>query len=274
MTIVLRHVTDVERARKQVAALETKPARFLQLLEKNTAALDAVLNWTLSTLQCRSLLDPVAKDPAIWRDLRISAQAATAIFVAAETPAGQIECEVGGPVRFAATGPRDAANAGAWLRAMWLAVIDRNDDLIQQLCAVSLDTLRASGAEHDAYIYPWVEVVRNFVAHKEISAELFTAALDGTDPDNARIMIQLIYPPIQMFYHLLRRDGEKFNTAFEQALEQHKKYWTGHLERADQPDGYIALAPLAIAVLARSVGLSITVESEYAPTNFVHGIRP
>jgi len=226
------------------------------------------------------VLDPAAEDSAVWQDLRLSAQSAAAIFAGAEAPSGQtVEFEVGGPVRFAGTGPRSAASAGAWLRAAWLAVIDRNDDLIQRLCAVSLDTLRASGAEHDAYMYPWLETVQNFLAHREVPADLFTAALDGTDPDNARItpprvMIQLVYPPIQMFYYVLRRDEEKFNNAFAQALEQHQKYWTANSERIDEPEGFVALAPLAIAVLARSVGLSVTVESEYAPRNFVEGIRP
>ena len=77
-----------------------------------------------------------------------------------------------------------------------------------------------------------------------------------------------------MFYYVLRRDEEKFNNAFAQALEQHQKYWTANSERIDEPEGFVALAPLAIAVLARSVGLSVTVESEYAPRNFVEGIRP
>jgi hypothetical protein len=100
--------------------------------------------------------------------------------------------------------------------------------------------------------------------------------MDGTDPDTARItprraMVQLIHPPIETFYHLLRRDDEKFNASLDRALKQHRSYWTSAEELVNDPDGFLALAPLA---LARSVGMGVDVESEYLPANFLLGNRP
>ena len=114
--------------------------------------------------------------------------------------------------------------------------------------------------------------------HREVTPDLFGAAMDGTDPDQARltppgVMLQLIYPPIRMFSYLLRRDEAQFDTALTDAVQQYRTFWSAG-DNAGSPDGFIALAPLAIAALARSVGMSVDVESEYLPRNFVHGIRP
>ena len=51
------------------------------------------------------------------------------------------------------------------------------------------------------------------------------------------------------------------------------RYWTTE-DLADDPGGFLALAPLAMAVLGRSVGLSFDVQSDYAPTDLLAGSRP
>ncbi|MBE8517541.1 immunity 49 family protein [Amycolatopsis sp. H6(2020)] len=277
MTTVSRHPIDQDVARKQVDALAPKIGFYIDYVETDPSALNNVLRRALTLTRYRSVVDPAAADPETWRDLRTAAEAGTAIFTAA-TGEGEVEAVVTRPMRFAATGPTSTADAGNWLTAAWLAVVDRNDDLIQRLCAVPLDLLLASG-EYDAYMAPWLETVRNFLTRREIPAELFGAAMDGTDPDAVRntprrAMLQLIYPPIEMFYHLLRRDDEKFNASLARALEQHRSFWTSDEELVDDPDGFLALAPLAIAVLARSAGMNVDVESEYLPSNFLLGIRP
>ncbi|MEU7787879.1 immunity 49 family protein [Amycolatopsis sp. NPDC049159] len=279
MTTVPRHPTDESAAWEEIEDLSPQVITFLDRVGKNAAALKNLQQTTLMLTQWRTVVDPVAGQLETWEDLRIAAQAATAVFTAADTGEGQpVEAVVAKPVRFAATGPTSAANPGAWLNAAWLAVIDRNDDLIQRLCAVSPETLRAAGTEHDAYLDPWVETVRTFLAHREVTPELFGAAMDGTDPDNARVtppqvMLQLVYPPIKTFYYLLRRDQAQFTSALTDTVRQHRTFWSAD-GLADSPDGFLALAPLAIAVLARSVGISVDVDSEYLPRNFVDGIRP
>jgi hypothetical protein len=275
---VPRHAVDRDACREEVDDLTPDLSAAVDRLENGRGTLKNVLHQALELLRYRTGVDPSAAEPETWRDLRTAAQAATALFAAA-TGDGEIEAEVTRPMRLPATGPTIAANAGHWLTGAWLAVIDRNDELIQRLCAVPLDTLRASGAEHDDYMYPWVETVQAFLAHREVTPEMFRAAMDGTDPDTARItprriMLQLVYPPIKMFYYLLRRDEEKFTAATVSALDDHRSYWTGDEGSAEDPDGFLALAPLAVAVLARSAGMPVDVASDYLPSNFLLGIRP
>jgi len=279
MTTVPRHPIDESTAWEEIEDLSPDVVTYLDRVGTKPAALKNLQQTTLLLTQWRTVVDPVAEQQETWEDLRIAAQAATAVFTAADAAEGEaIETVVAKPVRFTATGPTSAANPGAWLNAAWLAVIDRNDELIQRLCAVSPETLRAAGTEHDTYMDPWVETVRTFLAHREVPPELFGAAMDGTDPDNARltppgVLLRLVYPPIKTFYYLLRRDQAQFTAALTDAVEQHRAFWSAP-GVADSPDGFLALAPLAIAVLARSVGMSVDVESEYLPRNFVNGVRP
>ncbi|HEY3709939.1 MAG TPA: immunity 49 family protein [Amycolatopsis sp.] len=277
MTTVERHPIDVELAWKQIEALSPQVGFYLDYVEKDTAALANVLRRELMLTQYRSVVDPDAADPDTWDAVGTAAQAAAAMFTAAGTN-GEVEAVVGRPMRFAGTGPNERADPGAWLTAAWLAVVTRDDTLIQQLASVPLELLRASGVEHDAYMYPWVETLQTFLSHGEVTPELFLPAMDGTDPDTARFtppdaMMRLVYPPIRMFYYLLRRDSAKFADAYTDALEQHRAYWTAGGNEV-QPDGFIAFAPLAIAVLARSAGMTVDVRSGYAPSNLLLGIRP
>lgn len=279
MTTVPRHPVDVDAARARIEKLSPQVAFYYDLITQDTAALTNVARRRLTLGQYRSVVDPHGSDPDTWEDLGLAAQAAAAVFAAASAPAGQeVEAVIGRPKRFAATGPAEDAHPGMWLTAIWLAVIQRDNTLIQQLAAVPLDVLRGSGVEHDAYMYPWVETLQTFLAHREVTAEMFLAAMDGTDPETARFtppaaMLQLVYPPIRMFYHVLRRDSEKFADAFVAALERHRAFWTAE-DRADDPGGFLALAPLAVAVLARSVGMSFDVRSDYAPADLLAGRSP
>lgn len=74
-----------------------------------------------------------------------------------------------------------------------------------------------------------------------------------------------LYPPINLFYHFVRRDVEGFSPALAEALKLHRAYWTLNEERTTDIDGSIALGPLAIACLAYDGELPIDVESEYLP---------
>jgi hypothetical protein len=74
-----------------------------------------------------------------------------------------------------------------------------------------------------------------------------------------------VNPADQDVLLVLRRDADKFGTALEQALVSHRKWWTA-ADRADDPDGFVALEPLGVTILARRVGMPVTVTSEYLLT--------
>ncbi|MGW2701523.1 immunity 49 family protein [Streptomyces sp. NPDC001340] len=78
-----------------------------------------------------------------------------------------------------------------------------------------------------------------------------------------------LYPPINLFYHFVRKDEEGFSPALVEALKLHKMYWTLNEERQAKLDGTIALGPLAIACLAYDGRFPIEVESDYLPKHLL-----
>ncbi|MFY4723437.1 immunity 49 family protein [Streptomyces sp. LaBMicrA B280] len=54
-----------------------------------------------------------------------------------------------------------------------------------------------------------------------------------------------------------------------EALELHQQHWTADEERAEDPEGRLALGPLAIACLAYDGGIPIEVESDYLPQHLL-----
>jgi hypothetical protein len=95
-------------------------------------------------------------------------------------------------------------------------------------------------------------------------------AVDLSAPEHARVvdaetMAKLRYPPIMMLYRYLRNDAAGFNEALADAVRWHKEYWTADKDRAQNIQGVVALAPLAIACLAKANGIPVEVETDYLP---------
>ena len=145
-----------------------------------------------------------------------------------------------------------------------------------QLCEIPLEQLRAPEGQYDEYIYHWVDTLQTYWLQRDGLVEKLTAALQMSHPDVARIApgtcCRVLYPPINLFYHFVRRDEAGFSPALEEALKLHQMYWTLTEERKSDIDGSIALGPLAIACLAYDGKLPIEVESEYLPKHLLqHG---
>ncbi|MEV8454888.1 immunity 49 family protein [Streptomyces sp. NPDC052095] len=113
--------------------------------------------------------------------------------------------------------------------------------------------------------------MRSFWLRRDDVGQHLVRAVDLTAPQHVRIMdtetmSKLKYPPMMMFYRYLRNDTAGFNETLNDALRQHKEYWTADEDRTENITGAVALAPLAIACLAKANGIPIEVESGYLPT--------
>jgi hypothetical protein len=133
-----------------------------------------------------------------------------------------------------------------------------------------LDVLRASGADHDDYLYHWVAALQAYwLKRPELVPEL-TLTFQRSHPDVAAIadrdyIQQVAYPPINLFYKFLQKDEEGFHAALVEALELHKRYWTATPERAEDIDGLVPYGILAVTCLAYDAGIPVEVESSYLP---------
>ncbi|MFI1004071.1 immunity 49 family protein [Streptomyces galbus] len=261
----LRKVRN-ERTLKRVEQLEAHPSSF-GLTFANALG--------TAKSQCRS--DPTADKLETWESWVMAMQIGSALFSSALAPQGStVQCMIGHEVRtIPAVGVTHFVDAGNWLDAFWLAVICRDQARMTQLSHVPIETLRASGAVYEDYVYHWVDALQTYWLERPGLGEKLTAAFDGTDPDRLRfvdreMMLKLLYPPVNLFFRFISRDPVTFNEALAQAVQLHKEYWTADVEeRQETSAGDVALAPLAIACLAYDAGRPIEVESEYLPLHLL-----
>ncbi|MFF0166325.1 immunity 49 family protein [Streptomyces prasinus] len=228
----------------------------------------------MAKLQCS--LDPTAKKLETWEAWVMAMQVGSALFTSATAPEGSaVECMIGHEVRtIPAVGITHFVDAGTWLDAFWLAVVCRDQARMTQLCEVPIETLRASGAVFEEYIYHWVDALQTYWLERPGLGDKLTAAFDGTDPDRLRFldretMLKVLHPPINLFYRFIRQDPDPFNEALVQALHLHREYWTASEERRETGDGDIPLAILALTCLAHDAGRPVEVESEYLPEHLL-----
>ncbi|MEU6664045.1 immunity 49 family protein [Streptomyces sp. NPDC046821] len=249
--------------------------RSIDRLETSTVTIDSTFSASILALHARCVIDPRAAAAETWEAAVTAMQLGSALFQVTGISEGAVQCRIARKDRsLPAAGPMSTADAGTWLQAFWLAVICREPDRMTQLCEVPLERLRAPEGQYDEYIYHWVDTLQTYWLRRPGLVEKLTQAIQMSDPSVARVaprdLLQgILYPPINLFYHFVRRDVTGFSPALEEALKLHKAYWTLTEERSTDIDGALALGPLAIACWAYDGELPIEVESEYLPKHLL-----
>ncbi|MEV0370623.1 immunity 49 family protein [Streptomyces sp. NPDC050636] len=280
MTVVIaRHgVPGGPDAESFAERLDAHLVKGIDCLEESTAVIASTFSTAVLSLRAHCVIDPRAAAVETWEAAVNAMQVGSALFAVTGMSEGAVQCRINRKLRtLPAIGPQSTADAGNWLTAFWLAVICREQQRMTQLCEIPLDRLRSPEGQYDEYIYHWVDMLQTYWLRRPGLAEKLTATLRASDPAVARIAPQdllqgLLYPPINLFYHFVRRDVEGFSPALVEALKLHKTYWTMDEARETDIDGSIALGPLAIACLAYDGDIPIEVESEYLPKHLLqHG---
>jgi hypothetical protein len=249
----------------------------IESLEEAPHMIDALWNSVRTCVQARSTVDPKGSGIDTWEAVVNAMQVGSAVFRAAGATEGVIECRIHHEMRrLPATGPRSFTSAPEWIDAFWYAIICRDQKRMTELCEVPLDVLRASGAEHDEYLYNWVSTLQAYwLRQQPTMVEELTEAFRNSHPDSVRIsprdwLQNISYPPINLFYRFVKHDHEGFNAALVEALELHKTYWTSDEDRENDIDGLWAIGPLAIACLAYDGDFPIEVDSDYLPVQLLN----
>lgn len=267
-----RHPVDPELVEEGV---ESKKTLLESVLGSAAAGRPAALSLVLGTARNYAGYVAVAEPQSgeLPRALQIGAQAAAAIFVLA-VASGEAQLDLGRTrVTLPATGPTDATHVGNWRVGWWLAHIVGDRRAIDSLAATPIDVLRRSSSRGDECQYLFVDALQAFEKRADDWSAKLRRALDATDPAAADIfdeefVLNILVPEMQMLFRLATGDIAPFNEALHFALERHRKYWSKASRKRD-PDGYLALGPLAIAKTARKAGMPIEVDSEYLPRAFL-----
>lgn len=273
---VTRHgspaTVDEEAVQELGKGLTKAIQRLDRRLERSPGMFGGIaMNEALMHVHARLALNPNASRIETWEAVVTAMQVHSALFASAAANEGTVECRIDHDMRtLPATGPQVYANAGSWLTAFWFAIACRDQARMTQLCEVSLDLLRASGAQGDEYVYHWVDSLQTYWRETPGLVEKLTTTMNTSSPEIATIaprdlLQNVLYQPINLFYRFLLKDHDAFNQALLEAVETHKAYWTADEDRGGRIAGCLALGPLAIACLAYDAGFPIEVESDYLP---------
>ncbi|MFD6968335.1 immunity 49 family protein [Streptomyces sp. NPDC059979] len=244
-------------------------------LEESADVIDSTFGTALLAMHARCAIDPRAALVETWEATVNAMQVGSALFAVTGVSEGTVECRINRKLRtLPAVGPLSTADAGKWLSAFWLAVICRDQARMTQLCEIPLERLRSPEGQYDDYVYHWVDVLQTYWLRRPSLVDKLITTIETSNPEMARIaprdLLQgVLYPPINLFYHFIRRDEEGFSPALADALKLHKAYWTLDDERQSNYRSSIALGPLAIACLAYDGGIPIDVESDYLPRHLL-----
>lgn len=270
MTYIARHEVDAGKFQARIESLEPDLEPLYEKLGTKNVIVERIFTESLMVGQLYCAIDPNAETAGTGKHLRAALDAGSGLFIAANGPAEAVDYKIlDHDFQLKRTGPRRYHKAGNWLTTLWLAISLKDHNKIDSLISTTVDDLRSSGAEYDDFIYSWIESLQKFFRNDPTLEDSFVAAMDGTEPSavsatSEEVLLDLLYPPIEMFYFLLRRDSAQFNESLERALKAHRRYWT-KADRKTNSEGMIALAPLAVAALAKQSGLDVEVSSEYLP---------
>lgn len=264
--LVDRHAADLDVADREGNALTEQLTELIAKVEQDPTLLQVIGAKALEETGYHLINDEQGSWSHTWFSFALAMQAYTGIFAVADAPKGRYVRLRDDEYYVPATGPHPQANAENWLKAMFLAMICRDRDRIKSLALVSLDLLRASGVDHDEAVYEWVRVLQNYWWG---GSGVSTRWLEAMPQDD-----DLFYPPIEVFMHLADDNQAGFTDSLARALRKHREHWTKTAERAQDPNGFLALAPLAMAARAQEAGwINVTVRSPYLPLTLQDGGR-
>ncbi|OHT81188.1 immunity 49 family protein [Mycobacteroides saopaulense] len=277
--VIVRHEIDLTDTPVRISELADQLGRYRARIQNKPKSVERIFKYSTWITDYLSVHDPRAASVELWDNATQAVQAGAAMFLNANSRGDEIDFAIGGAsYQVTSTGPNSSANASDWLSALWMAITCRARQQVQILTAVENATLRSAGTEYDQYIYDWILALQKFIRNEAGVVGSILQAMESSDPAVARhtdeeVLLLLLFPPIELLYNLTQREDEKFNIALTRALEAHKSYWSKSDERRNDPLGFIAWAPLAIATLAHDSGVQVEVESDYLPIHLLLGSR-
>ncbi|WP_367041372.1 immunity 49 family protein [Streptomyces sp. Je 1-332] len=279
VTSVSRHGFPAGKVAEDLPGLLYSTNRVLDRLEESRMSRSRALGSTLTVAKSYCASDSGGAKFETWEAWVTAMQVGSAIFDSAAAAEEPVPCRIGsaGQVKnLPATGPTPYTHAGAWVTSVYLATICRENKRLERLMQVPVSFLRESDAVFDEYIYDWVEALQSFWFGRATEMwDSLVSAVNGTDPGvtqtpNRELMLQILYPPLELFQLYQRQDIERFNASLAQALTWHKQYWTSDEARSLSSDGLVALGPLAVSCMAYDADFPIEIESEYLPKALLH----
>ena len=240
-------------------------AELMARLGQDPAVLGDAFASALALAHARCATDPRAAHLDTWDAWATAVQLGSALFTGTQPQ----ECHLGEDLvrQLPATSAEPPADARAWLDALYLAVVCRQQDRIGGLCQVPLETLRQDDSV-DAYVLHWIDTLQAYFSAgpmddvvQKLLATMETSMPDALTHGPNDFVNRIDYQPIALFHRLLARDHDTFAKTLAEALAEHAGYWGD----SAAPRAQVALGPLAMASLAYDHGFPVDPAQPHLP---------
>jgi hypothetical protein len=223
-----------------------------------------------------SVLEPTSPD--ICKYLKLSAQAAAAIFVSASMEPGYIDVPIGDGslIHIPAIEPSSITHVSRWSNGFFVAIISCDTKSLDRLCSVPISLTQLSSTRSSKFHYPFAEALQGFYLGGREASDFLDEAMRLATPEdsledtwlyNSSIMI----PWMKLLDCVMHSEQERFNTVLQEGLVLHKKYWTKNEDSLLYPESYLALGLIAICRFAHEQGMIVDADSDYLPLRLVAG---
>ncbi len=251
------------------SGLAARPWTAARLRGLQTLALDAAAR--------RASADPA--DPLIARDLERAACAGAGLFAAIAAGAGaELETPVPGgegtvTTSGAAPDPR-VADPIDWRSSLLCALAVRHARATELLATVPAAILQALAPADPAWTTLERAALQAFALRRPDAGDRLGEAARAADPVTVPEIsrdwvLDVVSPSLQLAFRALARDQAGFDTWIVAAVKGHHHYYQGRAERKKSALSQLALAPLAMACVARDLGVSTTITSDYLPRHLI-----
>jgi hypothetical protein len=216
----------------------------------------------------------------VVRGLSVTAEAGALLFELAHRPGQLVEAAIDGrQLKLSLPSAHGAGEPSMWRTGFSAACATRHNAALSALNGVTPHVLDLSRnmARGDRYVFDWVPALQTLALRRRDAGAQLAKVLEGTKDDPSRVTSTEVRrrnaAEIMLAIRLHEGEPGKFNEALEQALLEHRKFWSVSPanprdidNRPEDPDGFLALGPLGLACLAHDRGIPIEVESPYIPS--------
>lgn len=169
-----------------------------------------------------------------------------------------------GPAR--GTGPTSSTDATAWVNGWYGALMARDTESLDRLCAIDDEVHANSSTRTDAYHFAWKAAL--IAAHNGGDVvQHVNAARNLTKPPHRKIAGDAAAAADTAAFSMLPTIVESNATAFQEKLAGALQAHRALCDQAD-PGGrdygsFVAWGPLALSCLAADCGIPVEIESDY-----------
>ncbi|MFD5128995.1 immunity 49 family protein [Streptomyces olindensis] len=249
-------------------------AESMDRLVQDPAALADTFRSILALALARCAYDPDVAHIDTWDAWATATRLGSALFTGA--PAQEYRLGEDRVWQLPALPAEPPADAGAWLDALYLAIVCRQTERIGRLCRVPLEALRQDDSV-DAYVLHWIDTLQAYFSKdpsmddvvEKLVATIETSGREGVTHAPLEFVNGIDYQPAALFHRLVARDHDTFAKVLAEAVAEHGGFWGA----STAPRARVALGPLAMASLAYDYGFPVDLAQPYLPRHLLNRER-